>query len=161
MRYLLLLLALVSGPLASAQTPGSRPWPDSLAAASASPDTVAAIHRLFKGRRHRRNIIAGSLGMGLLIGAMGTASEKQYSGYSGHYSIFGGMGGSSSTTVGNEAEPSVIWLLLTIPAGPLIAADYLIYARYSRQKETEAVAAFTDHRLPAKLRRKLKPRYFN
>jgi hypothetical protein len=115
-------------------------------------DTIAALHRLFTGRRLRRNLIATSLGAGVVVGAVATATTaSDHSGSRGYGSL-------STGPVFGGAD----WLVVyAIPVAPLIALDFVVYAKYSRKEEARAIAAFQAHHLPVKIRRKLKLRYFN
>jgi hypothetical protein len=114
--------------------------------------TAQALHRLFTGRRLRRNLIATSLGAGVVVGAVATATTaSDHSGSRGYGSL-------STGPVFGGAD----WLVVyAIPVAPLIALDFVVYAKYSRKEEARAIAAFQAHHLPVKIRRKLKLRYFN
>lgn len=145
---LALLLVAIS---AMAQDVPTAAQPVSLPVAQAAPDTVAAIHRLFAARRLRRNLIAGSLGAGALIGAIISGASKDDG---------GGSGGSGYGGAGISFDGADYLVLYAIPAVPLILLDYTIYANYSRTREAWVIEEFQAHRLPRKLKHKLKPRYF-
>jgi hypothetical protein len=156
MRYFLLLLALVGcchAGFAQAAPPAAA-RPDSLAVAQAAPDTAAAIHRLFAGRRLRRNLIAAGLGAGVFVSAAISSSNANNGGHGS--SGYGSLGGGGLDFSGGD-----FLLLYAIPAAPLILLDYVVYANYSRKREKWVVEEFRAHRLPAHLCRKLKPRYFH
>ncbi|MGI4737285.1 MAG: hypothetical protein ACRYG7_19135 [Janthinobacterium lividum] len=136
-------LATQATPSVAAQTP--------LTAAS---DTVAAIHRLFAKRRLRRSLIASGLGAGALVGAVSSGASGGGSNSHGS-SGYGGFGGA-----GVRFDGADYLLLYAIVAAPLILLDFVVYANYSRKREAWVVEEFQAHRLPAKLRHKLKPRYF-
>lgn len=167
MKHLLLFLALLlAGASATAQVSHSAARPDSLtvplATAPAAPDTVAALHRLFKSRRHRRNFLAAGLSTGLLVGTVGLSLDDA-SGTTSFRNIMdldSAPGHPGSSTGTGQATATSGWLWCVVPAGPLLVLDYLLYARYSRKKEARAVADWQAHRLPTHLRRQLKPRYF-
>ncbi len=150
--FLLLLVLLISTGAAMAQAPPAA-RPDSLIAVQAAPDTVAAIHRLFARRRLRRNLIATSLGAGALVGAAISASSTHDGGSNS-------SSGGSFVGAGISFDGSDYLILYAIPAVPLILLDFVIYANYSRKRERWVVEEFVAHRLSTRLRRKLKPRYF-
>jgi len=136
MKPLLLLvgLLLASGP-AAAQTPLVPSHAGQPAAAPASPDTLAAIHRLFAGRRQRRNLIAAGAAGAALVGTAATPPDRFLS--TGDYAKLYGLG-----------------------AAVIIIADFLFGDDYSRKNEQRAVASFEAHQLAKPLKRKLKARYF-
>ena len=141
MKPLLLLagLLLASGP-AAAQTPrlpslASQPTAVQASAAPAAPDTLAAIHRLFAGRRQRRNLIA--------VGAAGAALVSTAA-----------MPTDGFFTTGDNAK------LCGLGAAAIIIVDCVFGDTYSRKNEQRAVASFEAHQLPPPLKRKLKGRYF-
>lgn len=156
MRYLLILVGLLCCPnavFAQVAAPSARP--DTLVTAPAAPDTAAAIHRLFAGQHLHRDLIITGLGAGAFVVAAISSSTGNNS--SGHGSSgYGSLGGG-----GLDFSGADFLLLYAIPATPLILLDYVVYANYSRKREKRVVEEFRAHRLPAQLRRKLKPRYFH
>lgn len=166
MRYFFLFAALllaVNG--AAAQRPLPTARPDSHPAAQAAPDTAAALHRLFAGRRQRRNIIAASLGLSLVVGTVGSLATAESSSISGGRSIFDldAAPGSSSGSAGSQSSASggaTGWVLCAALAWPLIAIDYAAYAGYSRKREKKAVADYEAGHLSGRLRKRLRAKYF-
>jgi hypothetical protein len=140
MKPLLLLagLLLASGP-AAAQAPllpslASQPAAVQ-AAAPAAPDTLAAIHRLFAGRRQRRNLIAAGAVGAALVGTAATPADR-------------------FLTTGDFAK------VYGLGAAAIIIVDFVFGDTYSRKNEQRAVASFEARQLPQSLKRKLKGRYF-
>jgi hypothetical protein len=140
MKPLLLLagLLLASGP-AAAQTPPAPGLASPLAAtptaAPAPPDTLAAIHRLFAGRRQRRNLIAAGAAGAALVGPAATPTDRFFT--TGDYAKIYGLG-----------------------AAAIIIVDFVFGDTYSRKNEQRAVASFEAHQVAPHLKRKLKSRYF-
>ena len=86
---------------------------------------------------------------------MRRSSGEGSNGTGGGGSGYGNLGGGGLNFSGAD-----YLFLYAIPALPLLLADSGFHAQYSRKKETSVVKAFQAHRLPAKVRRKLKPQYF-
>jgi hypothetical protein len=105
------------------------------AAAPAAPDTLAALHRLFAGRRQRRNLIAVGAAGAALVGTAVTPADRFLS--TGDYAKVYGLG-----------------------AAVIILVDFVFGDAYSRKNEQRAVARFEARQLPRSLKRKLKSRYF-
>jgi len=165
MRYFFLCLALLAATGAAvAQKLPAAARPDLEVAAPADPDTAAAIHRLFAGRRQRRNIIAASLGVSLVAGTVGSLATAENPGTTGR-SIFDldAAPGSSSGNAGSQSSASsgaTGWLLCAALSWPLIAIDYAVYAGYSRKREKKAVADYEAGHLSGRLRKRLQAKYF-
>jgi hypothetical protein len=166
MRYFFLFLALLAAPGAAvAQKLPAAARPDLEVAAPADPDTAVAIHRLFAGRRQRRNIIAASLGVSLIAGTVGSLATAENPGATGGRSIFDldSAPGSSSGNAGSQSSASsgaTGWLLCAALSWPLIAIDYAAYAGYSRKREKKAVADYEAGHLSGRLRKRLQAKYF-
>lgn len=133
-------LLLASGP-AAAQTPlasrlASQPLVATPSVPSAAPDTLAAIHRLFAGRRQRRNLIAVGAAGAVLVGTATTPPDGFFT--TGDYAKLYGLG-----------------------AAAIIIVDFVFGDTYSRKNEQRAVDSFEAHQLPQSLKRKLKGRYFH
>jgi hypothetical protein len=138
MKPLLLFAGLL---LASASAAAQTPLVPSLTSqppamqAPAAPDTLAAIHSLFAGRRQRRNLIAVGAAGAALVGTAVTPTNRFLS--TGDYAKVYGLG-----------------------AAAIIIVDFVFGDTYSRKNEQRAVASFEAHQLPQPLKRKLKGRYF-
>lgn len=137
-RTLLLTGLLSSGsPVAQAQQAA----PTTSLAASAAPDTVAALHRLFAAKRKKLvPIVAGTLAADVAgIAIIGSTVES-----------------------GGFVDGRVIGQALTGILGVVaVGAEVLFYATvYGKKKEARAVAAFEAHQLPCHLKRQLKAKYF-
>ena len=162
MQYFLLLVVLLGAGPAAAQTPRRAAPADSLAASPpAAPDTVAALHQLFAGRRHRRNIIAISLGAGLVLNSIDaslTAGDEA----AGRPSILnlGSAPGHQTPTRGGTPVAKT-WLLAVLPTSSLIALNYLVYAGFTRKREARAVEAYQAGKLSARLKKKLRTKHFH
>ena len=161
MKTLLLLGALLLASRPGAAQPARPAAPDTVAIAPpAAPDTVAALHRLFAGRRHRRNIIAASLGAGLVLNSIDaslTAGDKA----AGRRPILnlGGAPGSPAPASGGTPVATT-WLLALLPTSSLIGLDYLAYAGFTRRREAQAIESYQAGRLAPRLRKKLRPKHF-
>jgi hypothetical protein len=124
------------------------------------PDTAAALHRLFAGRRHRRNVIATGLGAGLVLNVI-DASLTAPADAAGHPPIL-----SLSSAPGYLPAPSggtpvaTTWLLAVLPISSLIALDYLVYAGFTRKQEALAIEAYQAGKLSQRLKNKLRPKHF-
>lgn len=171
MRYFFLFLALLAATGAAlAQKLPVAARPDLSVAAPADPDTAAAIHRLFAGRRQRRDIIAASLGVSLVAGTVGSLATAENPGTTGGRSIFdldaapgSSSGNGSSGNAGSQSSASAGatgWLLCAALSWPLIAIDYAVYAGYSRKREKKAVADYEAGHLSNRLRKRLQAKYF-
>lgn len=145
MKLLLLFagLLLAAGP-AAAQAPRVLASPNTAGApaiATAAPDTVAALHRLFATKRKKLlPIVVGTLAADAAgIAVIGATVEP-----------------------GGLIDGRVVGQVLTGMLGVVvIGTEVLFYgANYSKSKEQRAVAAFEAHQLPRHLKRQLKARYF-
>jgi hypothetical protein len=137
-QLLLAGLLLASGPAAAQMpvVPSLTGQPVAVqVAAPTTPDTLAAIHRLFAGRRQRRNLIAVGAAGAALVGTAVTPADRFLS--TGDYAKVYGLG-----------------------AAAIIIVDFVFGDTYSRKNEQRAVASFEAHQLPQSLKRKLKGRYF-
>jgi len=154
--FLLLALLLAGGP-AAAQAPRPAIQPDSIRASltttAAAPDTVAALHRLFAGKRRTRDLIIAGLGLGLVTGIAVSNSTPD----TGHH---GSTGYGSLSTGPIFSATDAFLLLYAIPAVPLVVADFFFFAPYGRKREQQAIADFQAHQLPRHLKHRLKNRYF-
>ena len=140
MRYLLLLLALLlaAGP-AVAQNPVVAARPDSLPATQAAPDTAAAIHRLFAAKRHQSAaVISATVGTGLLCLLLAENTRHSY-------------------TIDTTPIVATGISLFSIPT---TAIEIGYYRQFTRRKEQQALVAFQEHKLPERIRRRLRPEYF-
>jgi len=162
--FFLLLVLLVATGAAVAQKLPVATRPDSVVAAPVAPDTAAAIHRLFAGRRQRRDIIAASLGLSLVAGTIGSLVTAENPGTTGGRSILNldGAPGSSSGNTGSQSSTSGAatgWVLCAALPWPFIAIDYAAYADYSRKREKKAVAAYEAGHLSSRIRKELLAKY--
>ena len=152
MRHLFLLLApLLAANPAVAQTALAAAQPQPQLAAqvvprgaaetppAAAPDTAAAIHRLFAAKRHQSAVvISATVGTGLL--GLLVAENTRHS-----YTI-------DATPVAATGIS-----LLSIPT-TIIEIGY--YQQFTRRKEQRAIAALEARKLPERIKRRLKPEYF-
>lgn len=141
MRYLSLFVALLlaGSSLAAHAQPAATPLVATPPSAS-TPDTVAAIHRLFVAKRHQSAlVISSTVGVGLL--SLVVAENTRHS-----YTI--------------DATPVIATgiSLLSIPA---TFVEIVHYQQFTRRKEQRAIAAFEAHKLPEKIRLRLQPTYFD
>lgn len=135
-RTLLLTGLLSSGsPVAQAQQAA----PTTSLAASAAPDTVAALHRLFAAKRKRQGYATGAttlVAVGTLIAINGNQPVR-------------GPGSSDLA--------AAFGALVTLPLIPAVAIGFGGWgARYERQ----VVEEWRQHRLPRHVKRALKAKYF-
>jgi hypothetical protein len=109
--------------------------------AAASPDTVAALHRLYAAKRKKLlPIVAGTV-------AADVAGVV----------IIGSMVDSGGLIDGRVLGQAVTGILGIVAVG----TEILFYTSiYSKKKEQRAVAAFEAHQLPRHLKRQLKAKYF-
>ena len=129
-RLLLIALLLAAAP-AIAQNSPIVARPDLLPAAQATPDTVAALHRLFAARRGKSYILTAVIvGPGVLVL----------------------LAGGSNSSAGS--------LVYAIAASPYELANLICHRRYRKKAEERALMNFRAHRLSPKIRRRLKPKYF-
>lgn len=147
MRYILLVLwGLAATPAVWAQGGAAETQPvteAALAAPTASPDTAAALHRLFAKHRARRMRFAlGTLVVGTALTIMPAVSAKR---------------ANDPLDAGFSAFGSVVAGTLTATLVPL---ELLHHNQYTRRRERQAVAQWQAHQLPAELRQRLKPNYF-
>lgn len=155
---LLVIVFLLGAGSAVGQALPAGSAPDSLAAAPpvhSSGDTLRALHRLFAGRRQRRDyLLVGTMlttaaGVGIAGSAPGPAPSQAGSGFTV---------GPFDGDIIDERKLSMVVIGLFGTA--VVASEVLFFHQYSQKREQRAVAAFQAHRLPESLRRKLKPRYF-
>lgn len=168
MRYQLLFLSvlLAAEPALAQRAPAAQPA--AFAATPAVPDTAAALHRLFAGHRQRRNFIAAGLGLGLLAGTAGSIVTAEESSSASRRNILdldsapAGSAGSaaSQSSASSGSAGATGWLLCVVFTAPLIAADYVVYAGYSRKLEKKAEADYEAGHLSNRLRKRLRAKYF-
>jgi len=140
MRCFLLLLALWCGAnVAYAQSATPVATIEPFRAAAPTPDTAAAIHRLFETKRRgqTKGLLltagAGALASGVLLGS---APKNDITGQS-------------------LAGFAVIPITLTTLLVELVSSYH-----YTEKAEARALQAWQQQRLPARLKRKLKAQYF-
>ena len=143
MRILLLASLLLMSylpTLAQTDSPAQRPAAPTL---TATPDTAAAIHRLFAKRRTERAcLLLGTLGVGSWLTASAAHESKHYpdpvgAGLSGYAAI--GLGG------------------FTGVAGTM---ELIALRKASRANERRAIELWRANQLPPEIRQSLKPRHF-
>lgn len=146
MKYLFLLatlLLLIQS--TTAQVPRQPVWPDSLSSVlptpPATPDTIAALHRLFAAKRKKLKIIL-----------LGTAAAE----------VAGQVITSSTVQSGSIIDDRAIsQFFVAVLAVPVVLAEVLFYSQYNQAHEHRAMDKFQSHQLPPHLKRQLKAKYFH
>jgi hypothetical protein len=138
---LLALLLLLASPTFAQGSAAALASPVAAPAVTATPDTLAALHRLFAAKRKKlMPIVAGTL-VADVAGVVIIGSTVDSGGY-----------------VDGRAIGQAFTVILGVV---VVGAEVLFYtSAYGKTKEQRAVAAFEAHRLPRHLKRQLKARYF-
>lgn len=134
----LLFLLLLRTVVAPAQSRPPLALADSVAAAPL--DSAAALHHLFAVKRNTRTVLLVAT---VLAGGISLFVDN----------LFGSDKISPLSQLASQGRT----VGLTLIAG---TGELLYYRQYNREKEQLALQALAQHRLPAELKRRLKPRYF-
>lgn len=140
MRYLFLFLVLLlAASPAVAQRLPTIARPDSLLGAQPAADTAAAIHRLFAAKRHQSAIVlSATVGTGLL--SLLLAENTRH-----------------SSAI--DATP-VIATGISLLGIPATITEIGYYRQFTRRKKEQALSAFEENKLSDKIKRQLRPAYF-
>jgi hypothetical protein len=136
--FLLLVALLGASGQTRAQISRSAARPDSLTA-SAAPDTLTAIHRLFAAKRKRQGYATGATAV-VAIATLITLTNNQ-----------------PARASGSNDLDALVGAFVTLPLIPAVAIGFGGWgAKYERQ----VVEQWQQHRLPRQVKRALKANYF-
>lgn len=140
---LLLLLAL----LLVARLPAAAQANAAISQPSAAPatDTVTAIHRLFLARRTRCTYVVGGTALVTSASVVTVLLQELPPNQ-------GGVGGT-------DFRPVAATFLGLVGTG-IVGIELLTLSGWGRGEEARMVVAFQQHRLPRRIRLRLKPAYF-
>ena len=137
------LAATQAAPVAGAASgPVAAPSPG-----PAAPDTGAAIHRLFVAKRRRQNYVAGATTLAVVgtMVALVSSRPAQPAGKNG------------AATTGVSDLGLAFAACVTVPLIPIAAIGF---GGWGPKYERQVLAEWQQHRLPRRIRRALKAKYF-